>query len=123
MDGQAVESWMDRYRAAWISNEADAVAALFTKDARYSVSPFADPWVGREEIVRRWTAGVQQDVEMTSEVLAIEGDLALVHWHVFTRNVADPVRVEYDGVLAVRFAQDGRCEDHREWYFRRELPD
>ena len=41
---------------------------------------------------------------------------------VFTRNVGDPVRVEYDGVLVVRFAPDGRCSEHREWYFRRELP-
>jgi len=29
--------------------------------------------------------------------------------------------VEYDGVLMVRFAPDGRCAEHREWYFRREL--
>ncbi|HZT10611.1 MAG TPA: hypothetical protein VFB09_06230 [Actinomycetota bacterium] len=47
---------------------------------------------------------------------------AIIHWHVFTRNVGDPVKVEYDGVLAVRFASDGRCSEHREWYFRRELP-
>ena len=46
----------------------------------------------------------------------------MIHWHVFTRNVGDPVRVEYDGVLAVRFAPEGRCSEHREWYFRRELP-
>ena|SRR5213593_1436933 len=123
MDRAAVERWMDGYRDAWISNDADQVAALFTVDATYAVSPFTEHWVGRDEIVRRWTAGVQQDVEMTYEVLATEADLALVHWNVLTRNVRDPVRVEYDGILAVRFADDGRCRDHREWYYRRELPD
>ena len=66
--------------------------------------------------------GIQQDVELTFDVLSADGDQAIIHWHVFTRNVGDPVRVEYDGVLVVRFAPDGRCSEHREWYFRRELP-
>ena len=122
MEVDAVERWMEAYRAAWISNVPSEVAALFTEDAVYAVSPFVEPWTGREEIVRRWVAGIRQDVEMTYEVLSIQGDQAIIHWHVFTRNVGDPVRVEYDGVLAVRFAPDGRCSEHREWYFRRELP-
>jgi SnoaL-like domain len=113
---------MEAYRAAWISNVPSEVAALFTEDAVYSVSPFTEPWIGRDEIVRRWIAGIQQDVELTYDVLAADADQAIIHWHVFTRNVGDPVRVEYDGVLVVRFAPDGRCSEHREWYFRRELP-
>ena len=119
---EAVERWMEAYRTAWISNVPSDVAALFTEDAVYSVSPFTEPWIGRDEIVRRWVAGIQQDVEMTYDVLAAGGDQAIIHWHVFSRNVGDPVKVEYDGVLAVRFATDGRCSEHREWYFRRELP-
>ncbi len=122
MDVEAVERWIGAYLAAWISNVPSEVAALFSEDAVYAVSPFTDPWIGREEIVRRWVAGIQQDVEMTFEVLSVQDDQAIVHWHVFTRNVGDPVRVEYDGVLVLRFAPDGRCSEHREWYFRRELP-
>ena len=122
MDVEAVERWMEAYRAAWISNVPSEVAELFTNDAVYSVSPFTEPWIGREEIVQRWVAGIRQDVEMTYEVLSVHDDQAIIHWHVFTRNVGDPVRVEYDGVLVVRFAPDGRCSEHREWYFRRELP-
>ena len=122
MDVEAVDRWIGAYLAAWISNVPSEVAALFSEDAVYAVSPFTDPWIGREEIVRRWVAGIQQDVEMTFEVLSVQDDQAIVHWHVFTRNVGDPVRVEYDGVLVLRFAPDGRCSEHREWYFRRELP-
>ena len=122
MDVDAIERWMEAYRAAWISNVPGEVEALFTEDAVYTVSPFAEPWIGREQIVRRWVAGIRQDVEITYEVLSINGDQAIIHWHVFTRNVGDPVRVEYDGVLVLRFVPDGRCSEHREWYFRRELP-
>ena len=122
MEIEAVDRWMEAYKAAWISNVPSEVAALFTEDAVYAVSPFAESWTGRDEIVRRWVAGIRQDVEMTYEVLSVQGDQTIIHWHVFTRNVGDPVRVEYDGVLVVHFAPDGRCSEHREWYFRRELP-
>jgi uncharacterized protein (TIGR02246 family) len=111
---------MDDFREAWISNESAAVAALFTEDAVYSIDAFAEPWRGREEIVRRWTAGISQEVAMTYELVAVDGDIAVVHWHVFTQNVGDPIRVEYDGVIHLRFAPDGRCREHREWFFRRE---
>ena len=54
------------------------------------------------------------------QVGALFTDDAVVHWHVFTQNVGDPIRVEYDGVLHLRFATDGCCAEHREWFFRRE---
>ena len=63
MDRDAFGRWLEAYFAAWVSNEPDDVAALFTEDATYAVGPFADVWEGRDEIVRRWTSGAQEDVE------------------------------------------------------------
>jgi len=57
---------------------------------------------------------------MDAQVWAGDGDLALVHWDVTNRNHGDPVAVEYDGVIVLRFDGD-RCRDLREWFFRREL--
>ena len=48
---------MEAYRAAWISNVPSEVAALFTEDAVYSVSPFTEPWIGRDEIVLAGSPG------------------------------------------------------------------
>ena len=53
MEIEAVDRWMEAYKAAWISNVPSEVAALFTEDAVYAVSPFAESWTGRDEIVRR----------------------------------------------------------------------
>jgi hypothetical protein len=121
VDRAGVATWLEAYRRAWISNDPVEVGDLFTKEAVYLSEPFTQPWLGREEIVRRWTAGISQEVEMTWDIQAIDGDVAVVRWIVVTRNAGDPVRVQYDGVLVLRFAGDGRCRDHREWYFRREL--
>ena len=46
MEIEAVDRWMEAYKAAWISNVPSEVAALFTDDAVYAVSPFAEPWAG-----------------------------------------------------------------------------
>ena len=49
----------------------------------------------------------------------MDGDLALVHWNVTTRNHGDPVAVQCDGVIVLRFDED-RCRELRGWFFRRE---
>jgi uncharacterized protein (TIGR02246 family) len=121
VDRARVATWMEAFRRAWISNDPVEVADLFAADAVYVIDPFADAWVGRDEIVRRWTAGISQQVELEYEIQALEGDVAVIHWVVVTRNAGDPVRVQYDGVVLLRFAGDGRCRELREWYFRREL--
>ena len=56
---------------------------------------------------------------MDADVLAVDDDLAVVHWDVTTRNHGDPVAVQYDGVIVLRFDGD-RCRELREWFFRRE---
>ena len=114
--------WLDGYFAAWISNDAEDVAALFVEDAVYSVGPFSDAWTGRDEIVDRWTSAAQEDVVYAYEILAVEGDAGIAHWNVKARSEGHAARTERDGILLITFAPDGRCRDHREWQVRRELP-
>lgn len=122
MQHDGFERWLNAYFAAWISNEPDDVAALFVEDASYSVGPFAEAWAGRDEIVRRWTSEAQEDVEYTYEILAVDGDTGIAHWSVRARVQGETVRGEWDGILLITFAPDGRCREHREWLARRELP-
>ena len=123
MDREAFGRWLEAYFVAWVSNDPGDVVALFTEDATYAVGPFADVWEGRDEIVRWWTSVVQDDVEYAYEVLAAEGETGIAHWNVKARSEGEPHRVEWDGILLITFAPDGRCLDHREWLVRRALPD
>lgn len=77
MDRDGFGRWLDAYFGAWITNDADDLAALFTEGATYAVGPFAEAWVGREEIVRRWTSGAQEDNGYAYELLAFEGDTGI----------------------------------------------
>jgi len=51
-----VETWVERYIKVWNSNDPQEIGDLFTDDATYFTSPFAEPWRGRAEIVREWLA-------------------------------------------------------------------
>ena len=57
---------------------------------------------------------------MTSEVVAADGDTAVVRVGV---SYGDPVRQEYRDLWIVRFAGDGRCTSFEEWPFWPEQPD
>ena len=124
MDIDALGSWMEAYGRAWISNDPADVAALFTEDAVYHYGPYGEPSRGRDAIVERWVSDPmgQHDIRFHSEPLAVAGDLGVGHWSVSFVRAANPsVRTEIDGILVLRFDEDGGCREHREWYAMREV--
>ena len=126
MGHEAFEAWLRDYFRAWVSNDPADVVPLFTEDAVYFTGPFREPWHGRETIVATWVSDpwAQRDVETAYEVLAVRGDIGIAHWRVSYTPAGQPDdRVELDGVLVLRFAPDGRCREHREWFDRRRVPD
>lgn len=49
-----MSEWVERYRQAWEQADADAVVELFTADASYRSSVFAEPSVGSAAIRAYW---------------------------------------------------------------------
>jgi SnoaL-like domain len=119
MDAEAFGRWLERYAAAWRSNDSGDVAALFTENAMYSYGPFRDDEAhGRDEIVRRWVrGGVQPGLELSLDPLAVDGDRGVARWRAAFD--ADGGRVELDGILVCDFDGEGRCGLHLEWSERR----
>jgi hypothetical protein len=104
-----------------VSNDPVDVAALFTEDAIYWVGPFREPWVGLDQIVDRWASGRRKDVRAAFDVIAVDDETGVAHWNVTARTGDDRGQAEWDGILTIAFASDGRCREHREWFSLREL--
>lgn len=119
MELDALADWLERYFAAWASNDPAAVSALFAEDAVYSYGPFREEARGRDEIVRRWVEGGPQQPGLRTafEPLAVMGERGVASWRVSFDG--DGGRVELDGVLVLDFDGQGRCTRHREWYAQR----
>ncbi len=122
MDRIDVRSWVDDYLRVWRSPGTDPLAGLFTEDASYLVSPWADPVRGLAAIGELWEAerdGPDEEFTMTSEVVAVDGDVAVVRAEV---EYAAPGS-RWRDLWILRFATDGRCAAFEEWPFAPERPD
>lgn len=117
IDTSTVATWVDGYVRAWQSNDAADIGVLFTDDAHYYTSPFAEPWAGREAIIQGWTDR-QDDPGSTTfryEIVATTDTTAVVRgWTVYL----DQPR-EYSNIWLVEFAPDGRCQTFTEWWMER----
>jgi ketosteroid isomerase-like protein len=114
IDRASVRAWVDAYERAWRAPGTDALATLFTEDATYSMEPYGEPARGLTAISALWErerVGADETFTMTSEVVAVEGDTAVVRLEV---EYFDQPR-QYRDLWVLRFADDGRCVAFEEW--------
>jgi hypothetical protein len=115
VDRKQVADWVAGYERAWRTAGTEHLDRLFTAEASYLQGPYREPVVGLAEIARMWEAerdGPDEVFEMRSEVLAVDGDTAVVRLQV---GYGDPVEQEFRDLWIMRFAGDGRCREFEEW--------
>lgn len=103
------------YERAWRSPGTDALAELFTPDASYLVSPWAEPLVGLDRLAAFWEEGrdgPDEEFTMATEVVAVDGDVAVVRVSVDYAQGRD-----WRDLWVLRFDADGRCVAFEEWPF------
>ncbi len=112
-----VRHWVARYETAWREPSTEMLCELFTEKASYLPSPWKDPIVGLADIAEFWEAerdGPAEKFQMASQVVAVEGDTAVVR-----------VQVDYESDSAsrwrdlwvLRLDEDGLCSVFEEWPF------
>ena len=115
-----VQQWVDAYAQAWRDRDADAAASLFTEDCPYREHPLQEAHRGAEGVRSYWTnvTSTQDrvDVRMGRPIESPDGRRAAVEFWV--RMLNSGAEVTLIGILFLRFAEDGRCEELREtWLF------
>ena len=115
-----VQEWVDGYGRAWRDRDSAAAAALFTDGCSYLAHPTAEPYRGSDGVSAYWTevTSTQEhpDVRMGRPIVSTDRRRAAVEFWVRMLNSGEAVSVI--GILFLRFAEDGRCEELREtWNF------
>ncbi len=120
MDEAAFTKWLDAYRHMWESGDGSAIPHMYTEDARYYETPFDEPMVGRDQIAAyAGDASVaQRNIRFHCEIYGAVGDTGLARWNASFERVPSGVKVELDGVFAIRMDNDNRCYELREWWHR-----
>jgi ketosteroid isomerase-like protein len=109
--------WLEGYERAWRAPGTDALTELFTEDASYSTAPYEEPHRGLAAIRGMWAAerlGPDEEFEMTSEVVAAEGDTGVARIEV---HYGPPKGKEYRDLWVVRLDDAGLCFHFEEWPF------
>ena len=130
MDHAAAQEWLDRYIAAWLSYDPEAIAGLFTEDVVYRYHPTGDPVVGREAVVAAWlgdpdsadasTRDEPGTYEATYSPVAVDGDVVVATGSsTYFERPGGPVDKVYDNCFIMRFDESGRCSEFTEYYVER----
>lgn len=117
MDRARVSDWVAAYQRAWRTPGTETLTTIFTENATYRQAPYHEPVRGLTAIARMWEGereGSDEVFGMTSEVVAVDGDTAVVRVEV---RYGDPVTEEFRDLWIARFADDGRCQAFEEWPF------
>jgi ketosteroid isomerase-like protein len=116
-----VQRWLDRYIAAWRSNDREQIEALFTEDAVYGYRPWdSDRHTvrGRDAIVTSWLdePDAPGSWDAHYEPYAVDGDRAVaVGWSRYAAEGTEPEKT-YRNAYLLRFGPDGRCAEFHEFY-------
>ena len=117
MDRAQLNDWIAGYERAWRSPGTDGLAGLFAEDATYSTAPYENPHRGLDAISAMWEAerlGPDEEFEMRSEIVAVEGDTGVVRVEV---RYWAPKDKEYRDLWIVRLDDRGLCFHFEEWPF------
>ncbi|MGI5146758.1 nuclear transport factor 2 family protein [Plantactinospora sp. CA-294935] len=115
MDRTRVQDWIVGYERAWRTPGTEPLSALFTPNASYLPGPYREPVVGLRDIGEMWEAereGPDEEFEMTSEIVAVDGDVGVARIEVRYGNGE-----EFRDLWIMTFAGDGRCAAFEEWPF------
>lgn len=113
IDRANVETWIAGYERAWRTAGTDPLTELFRENASYRMSPYEDAARGLAAIGELWErerGAPDEKFEMSSELVAIDGDTAVARVEVAYASGA-----EYRDLWIIRFAADGRCREFEEW--------
>jgi ketosteroid isomerase-like protein len=119
MDREQVMRWVAGYEKGWRESDPSAVAALFTEDARYLRSPYAEPLVGHPAISDFWVADEGETFTMSASPIAVDGADAVVRVGV---TYGPPTSQEYRDLWVLHFAPDGRVDRFEEWAYWPDKP-
>jgi ketosteroid isomerase-like protein len=124
MDTQsAARRWRDVWARAWPAKDADAIDALYTRDATYRSHPFRDPEPSPRNYVERMFAA-EDEIECRFGEPIVSGDRAAVEWWGAWREAGEQVTLA--GATVLRFRPDGLVAEHLDYWVqvdgRRALP-
>ena len=123
MNTHDFEAWLERYRNAWETRDADEAAALFSDDATYQETPFVPPAHGKDGVHAYWTEATEhhRNVTFSHQIVSLTANTGVALWQAEYTKANSGARSRLDGIFLLEFDENGLCRRLREWWHRTEL--
>jgi SnoaL-like domain len=109
----AMRRWIDTWESAWPTEDADAIASLYTEGVVYSSHPFREPDTSRSYLERAF--GEEELVRAWFGEPVVDGARAAVEYWAVLRTPAG-AELTIAGCAFLRFDEEGRVADHRDYW-------
>ena len=122
LDRASVTAWLDAYVRAWKAYDPQAIGDLFSENATYTYTPFSKPIQGRAAIVASWLEDPDAPGTYDGhyEPILIEGNRAVTNGQsLYFEQDGSTLKAEWNNIFILRFDDEGRCTEYREWYMQR----
>lgn len=121
LDTATVTAWLDAYVHAWKTYDRRDIGALFSEQATYAYDPFNKPVRGRAAIVEMWLENRDEPGTYDGhyEPILIEDNRAVTNGRSLYYKEDGTISSEWDNIFILRFDDEGRCAEYREWYMKR----
>jgi hypothetical protein len=121
MDSEKLRRWLDDYAAAWQARSPESASRLFTANALYYETPFAEPFRGRDGIERYWrtVTADQRNVDVSTDPVGFVDGIGVAKWSATFTLESAGTRVELSGVFLLEFDDKALCRTLREWWHAR----
>jgi len=114
---EAVRRWIEAWERGWPARDVDAIAGRYRDDAPYRSHPFREVDTARSYLERAF--GEEDLVEARFGEPVVAGERAAVeYWAVLRSPTEGDVTIA--GASFLRFADDGRVVDHRDYWTQTE---
>lgn len=121
IDLRTLEGWLTAYGRAWETRDADAAAALFSSNANYFETPYAEPFAGSAGVREYWArvTSDHSDVKFRHTIVGLADGVGVARWNAKLTLASTDGPLELDGVFLLTFDADGLCKELREWWHAR----
>jgi hypothetical protein len=122
MDEQQFSGWLDQYKHAWETRDADAAAVLFSEDASYQLTPFHEPLVGRKAICAYWkrVTARGRHIRFTYRIIVSTDGVGVADYDADFSRPGPAANIEVHGILVAEYDHEGLCRRLRLWWHRQE---
>ena len=124
MNPESLSEWLTSYAQAWSVRDSLRIASLFSDDAIFQETPFADPLHGRPAIRTFWENAItdQSEVDLGFEVLSVTPNMGIAQWWASYTLISTADVVKVDGIAVIGLSTHNVCTSFHQWWHSVVIP-